>query len=147
MRLMSSSLTPFSGEAWWGRTHASPRGSPVYSGLVQGLPLVRRAEGGSSGGRAGGGALPGKMVRGWGLSLCFRLAAPSCSSGKKASFSRGLEKMWGPEVCPLSLHPCDRSVFHPTAQTALLWLMESFANEFLFPKAKGQFCYFFSLLQ
>lgn len=147
MRLMSSSLTPFSGEAWWGRTHASPPGQPRLLGASAGAAPGAASGGGKQRGSGGGGALPGKMVRGWGLSLCFRLAAPSCSSGKKASFSRGLEKMWGPEVCPLSLHPCDRSVFHPTAQTALLWLMESFANEFLFPKAKGQFCYFFSLLQ
>lgn len=102
---MSSSLTPFSGEAWWGRTHASPRGSPVYSGLVQGLPLVRRAEGGSSGGRAGGGGPPREDGQGLGTQPLLSACSPFLQLWEESLFQPRPGKDVGARGVPLESAP------------------------------------------
>lgn len=72
--------------------------------------------------------------------------APSCNSGKKASFNGGLRDTDWPKRAP-----CDSvglwyvQSFIKAHQAALLWLIKSFANAFPFPKAKGQLYHFFPL--
>lgn len=74
-------------------------------------------------------------------------AAPSCNSGKEASFSGGLWNMNG-----LKRAPCDSvSLWHAQSfikahQATLLWLIKSFANGFPFPSVKGQLYHFLPLM-
>lgn len=77
------------------------------------------------------------------IGLGHQPATPSRSSGKKASVNRGLENVGEKRLCSSPIHLS----FIQAHRTALLWQIESFANKFPFPKAKGQLYYFGPFMQ